>query len=69
MRRREWAVTIAAAVIVGAAVWFMPHGPAGCVIPGTHVTVPSDSGARFAGAAHSCVDGTWQRFDAKHNAR
>ena len=43
--------------------------PAGCVIPGTHVTVPSMSGARFADAAHSCVDGTWVRFSAKDNAR
>ena len=41
----------------------------GCVIPGTHVTVPSMSGARFAGAAHSCVDGTWVRFSARDNAR
>ena len=43
--------------------------PAGCVIPGTHVTVPSMSGARFGGQAHSCVDGTWVRFSAKDNAR
>ena len=43
--------------------------PAGCVIPGTHVTVPSMSGARFGGQAHSCVDGTWVRFSVKDNAR
>ena len=41
----------------------------GCVIPGTHVTVPSMSGARFSGQAHSCVDGTWERFSARDNAR
>ena len=43
--------------------------PAGCVIPGTHVTVPSMSGARFSGQAHSCVNGTWVRFSAKDNQR
>ena len=43
--------------------------PAGCVIPGTHVTVPSMSGARFGGHAHSCVDGTWVRFSVKDNQR
>jgi hypothetical protein len=42
---------------------------AGCVIPGTHVQVPSLEGARFAGAAHSCVNGTWEPFSAKDNAR
>ena len=43
--------------------------PPGCVIPGTHVTVPSMSGARFGGQAHSCVDGTWVRFNVKDNAQ
>ena len=43
--------------------------PAGCVIPGTSVTVPSMSGARFGGAAHSCVDGTWVAFNPQDNQR
>lgn len=41
----------------------------GCVIPGTRVTVPSESGARFGGQPHSCVNGTWQPFSVKDNAR
>jgi hypothetical protein len=57
--------TLAAGITFAA----MSGGPAGCVLPGTQVTVPSDSGAWFAGAAHSCVDGTWRPFDVKHNAR
>ena len=44
-----------------------PHH--GCVIPGTHVAVPSESGARFGGKAHSCVNGTWRPFSAAENAR
>ena len=44
-----------------------PHH--GCVIPGTHVTVPSESGARFGGKPHSCVGDTWQAFSATENAR
>ena len=41
----------------------------GCVIPGTHVTVPSMSGARFGGTAHSCIGGRWVRFEVKDNQR
>ena len=42
---------------------------AGCVIPGTDVTVPSMSGAQFYGAAYSCVNGAWEPFSAKDNQR
>ena len=62
------AVSLAGFTACGAAQLAM--APAhGCVIPGTHVTVPSESGARFAGAAHSCVDSKWVRFSASENAR
>ena len=62
------AVSLAGFTACGTAQLAMvPHH--GCVIPGTHVTVPSDSGARFAGQPHSCVNGTWQAFSVKDNAR
>ena len=62
------AVALAGFTACGAAQLAMAP-PAGCVIPWTHVTVPSMSGARFAGAAHSCVDGTWARFSVRDNTR
>ena len=46
-----------------------PRPATGCVIPGTHTTVPSESGARFGGKPHSCVRGHWQAFSATENAR
>ena len=62
------AVSLAAFTGFGAAQLAMAahHG---CVIPGTRVAVPSESGARFGGKAHSCVNGAWEPFSAKDNAR
>jgi hypothetical protein len=75
--RRAGRVLAAAGVVAVALSGFTACGAAqlamvpraGCVIPGTHVTVPSMSGARFGGKPHSCVDGTWRPFSAKDNAR
>ena len=62
------AVSLAGFTACGAAQLAM--APAhGCVIPGTHVTVPSLEGARFGGKPHSCVRGHWQAFSATENAR
>ena len=44
-----------------------PHVAAGCVLPGTHVTIPSMEGARFGGRPHSCVSGHWVPFSVKFN--
>ena len=63
------ALSVAALTGLSACQLDMAPRPAGCVIPGTHATVPSDSGARFGGQPHSCVNGAWQPFSAKSNAR
>jgi hypothetical protein len=62
------AVALAGFTACGAAQLAMQPAQ-GFVIPGTHVTVPSESGARFGGQAHSCVNGAWRPFSAADNAR
>ena len=63
------ALSVAALTGLSACQLDMAPRPAGCVIPGTHTTVPSESGARFGGKPHSCVRGHWQAFSATENAR
>ena len=63
-------LAVSGAAMLGCASVQLATAPAhGCVIPGTSVTVPGESGARFAGAAHSCVNGAWRPFNVTDNLR